>query len=213
MELNASFMVSTTNPQLAYYSTLIRFQTLNLANPNYIRFPNASFQTGKSWSKCKYTCKQATKFVPKVKTSTITTTDCSVEHADSSSSLEPSLQSFEQLLDHKDYHTFEEKVGLLMEYFLIHCRVVVFIKWLLRISRIPVVMKLACLDENVEKSLVNLVDEFSLNDAKEVRKIEEHKTNNVPVKAVEHFLKERCKSDTDLAIIFQLFLLSFTSEH
>lgn len=74
------------------------------------------------------------------------------------------------------------------------------IKWLLKLSQIPQLIEVPCFSEGAQSFLQNLIDEFSVDDALEVKKIE--KVTNHDVKAVEYFLKQRCQSHPEIVKVY-----------
>ncbi|XP_020677519.1 uncharacterized protein LOC110096090 [Dendrobium catenatum] len=96
------------------------------------------------------------------------------------------------------------------EYGLIRYRVMIEIKWLLKLSEIPEIKEVSELGEDARSFLKVIVDNFSIEDALEVKKIEE-KTNH-DVKAIEYFLKQKCRSCSELAEVLEFFHFGCTSE-
>ncbi|CAM8952477.1 unnamed protein product [Rhodiola kirilowii] len=96
------------------------------------------------------------------------------------------------------------------EYGLIYFRVVVEIKWLLKLSEIPEVVEVPSFSSDARSFLEELIDRFSVNDALEVKNIE--KVTNHDVKAVEYFLKEKCQSHPEIAKVLEFFHFACTSE-
>ncbi|KAL4194644.1 hypothetical protein AMTRI_Chr05g60490 [Amborella trichopoda] len=91
----------------------------------------------------------------------------------------------------KELHCF------LSEYGLIRYRILVEVKWLIKLSQIPEVTEVPSFSDNAISYLEDLVQSFSLDDAWEVKRIE--KVTNHDVKAVEYFLKKRCQSFPEVA--------------
>lgn len=84
------------------------------------------------------------------------------------------------------------------------------INWLLKLSEIPEIKEVPDLSVDAHSFLKALVDNFSTKDASEVKKIEE-KTNH-DVKAVEYFLKQKCRSCPEVAevnVYFTCFTFDF----
>ncbi|KAK8970809.1 hypothetical protein KSP40_PGU020472 [Platanthera guangdongensis] len=96
------------------------------------------------------------------------------------------------------------------EYGLIRFRILVEVKWLVKLSEIPEVEEVPVLSEDARSFLEAIVDKFSIKDALEVKKIEE-KTNH-DVKAVEYFLKQKCGSCPEVAKVLEFFHFACTSE-
>ncbi|ERM93980.1 hypothetical protein AMTR_s00136p00057760 [Amborella trichopoda] len=104
----------------------------------------------------------------------------------------------------KELHCF------LSEYGLIRYRILVEVKWLIKLSQIPEVTEVPSFSDNAISYLEDLVQSFSLDDAWEVKRIE--KVTNHDVKAVEYFLKKRCQSFPEVAKVLEFFHFSCTSE-
>ena len=84
------------------------------------------------------------------------------------------------------YHKTTEKLNqFFSEYALIKYRVLVEIKWLLKLDK---TININFSEEELH-SLAKIIDEFNLRDAKRVKEIEE--TTKHDVKAVEYFLREK----------------------
>jgi adenylosuccinate lyase len=88
---------------------------------------------------------------------------------------------------------YSEKVNdlrnIFSEYGLIRYRVLVEIRWLQCLADEPSVPELAPLSSVMKAVLNHIVDDFSINDAECVKKIEA--TTNHDVKAVEYFIREK----------------------
>ena len=78
------------------------------------------------------------------------------------------------------------------EFALIKNRVLVEINWLIFMSRTKSLSFIPALSKNKETSLIKIIDEFSLKDAEQIKKIEA-KTNH-DVKAVEIFIGKKLES-------------------
>ncbi|KAJ9160259.1 hypothetical protein P3X46_025674 [Hevea brasiliensis] len=98
----------------------------------------------------------------------------------------------------------------LSEYGLIYYRVLVEVKWLLKLSQIPEVPEVPSFSEEAQIYLQELIDGFSMDDALEVKNIE--KVTNHDVKAVEYFLKKKCQSHPEIAKVLEFFHFACTSE-
>ncbi|KAM0948311.1 putative adenylosuccinate lyase [Dioscorea sansibarensis] len=96
------------------------------------------------------------------------------------------------------------------EYGLIHFRVLVEVKWLLKLSEIPEITEVPNFSGNARAFLDSIIHDFKFNDALEVKKIE--KVTNHDVKAVEYFLKQKCKSCPEIAEVLEFFHFACTSE-
>ncbi|XP_020275722.1 uncharacterized protein LOC109850183 isoform X2 [Asparagus officinalis] len=104
----------------------------------------------------------------------------------------------------KDLHPFFSEYGL------IRYRVMVEVKWLLNLSKIPEIKEVQSFSENARSYLESIVSGFSKADALEVKKIE--KVTNHDVKAVEYFLKQKCQSNAEIAEVLEFFHFACTSE-
>lgn len=80
------------------------------------------------------------------------------------------------------------------------------IKWLLKLSQISGVPEVPKFSREAESYLQNLIDQFNLDDALEVKKIE--KVTNHDVKAVEYFLKNKCQSHPEINQVHMSITLS-----
>ena len=78
------------------------------------------------------------------------------------------------------------------EFALIKNRVIVEINWLIFMSRTKSLSFVPALSKNKETSLLKIIEEFSLKDAEQIKKIEA-KTNH-DVKAVEIFIRKKLES-------------------
>ncbi|KAG2291341.1 hypothetical protein Bca52824_038010 [Brassica carinata] len=96
------------------------------------------------------------------------------------------------------------------EFGLIYFRVLVEIKWLIKLSKIPEVSEVPSFSREAEVYLQGIIDGFSLDDALEVKKIE--RVTNHDVKAVEYFLKRKCESHPEIAKVLEFFHFACTSE-
>ncbi|OAY46198.1 adenylosuccinate lyase isoform X1 [Manihot esculenta] len=98
----------------------------------------------------------------------------------------------------------------LSEYGLIYYRVLVEVKWLLKLSQIPEITEVPNFSEEAQIFLQGLINGFSMDDALEVKNIE--KVTNHDVKAVEYFLKKKCQSHPEIAKVLEFFHFACTSE-
>ncbi|XP_061343541.1 uncharacterized protein LOC133289577 [Gastrolobium bilobum] len=113
-------------------------------------------------------------------------------------------------LDGRYWPKVQELAPFMSEYGLIYYRVFVEIKWLLQLSEIPQVIEVPSFSEDAKSYLQSLIDDFSVNDALEVKNIE--KVTNHDVKAVEYFLKQKCQSNAEVAKVLEFFHFACTSE-
>lgn len=81
-------------------------------------------------------------------------------------------------------------------YHLLNHLIICQIKWLLKLSQISGVPEVPKFSREAESYLQNVIDQFNLDDALEVKKIE--KVTNHDVKAVEYFLKHKCQSHPEI---------------
>ncbi|WVZ56725.1 hypothetical protein U9M48_007214 [Paspalum notatum var. saurae] len=96
------------------------------------------------------------------------------------------------------------------EFGLIRYRVLIEVKWLLKLSQIPEITEVPPFSKEAQVFLDAIVQDFCIDDAKEVKKIE--KITNHDVKAVEYFLKQRCSSNPEIAKVSEFFHFGCTSE-
>ncbi|KAF3651336.1 Adenylosuccinate lyase [Capsicum annuum] len=116
--------------------------------------------------------------------------------SDHSQDLELSSLSALYPLDGCYWGKVKELAPFMSEYGLIRFRILVEIKWLVKLSQIPQVIEVPSFSERAQAFLQDLIDEFSMNDALEVKKIE--RVTNHDVNAVEYFLKQRCQSHPEI---------------
>ncbi|KAL3520710.1 hypothetical protein ACH5RR_018859, partial [Cinchona calisaya] len=205
MELKASFRVSSINRQTTPYSSPIcNHQTLNLRFPYHHDLPsNPSFQTCRDCY-CKATAKESKSIVIEA------AEKGKKMSADYSPDLELSSLMALCPLDGRYWAKVKELAPFMSEYGLIRFRVLVEVKWLLKLSQIPEIHEVPSFSEDAETYLLGLIDGFSWNDAMEIKKIE--KVTNHDVKAVEYFLKQRCQSHPEIAKVLEFFHFACTSE-
>ncbi|KAJ3694045.1 hypothetical protein LUZ60_009525 [Juncus effusus] len=96
------------------------------------------------------------------------------------------------------------------EYGLIYYRVLVEVKWLIKLSEIPEIKEVPSFNKETLSFLENIIRDFDLNDALEVKKIE--RVTNHDVKAVEYFLKQKCKNSPEISKVLEFFHFACTSE-
>ncbi|KAK2637315.1 hypothetical protein Ddye_032107 [Dipteronia dyeriana] len=113
-------------------------------------------------------------------------------------------------LDGRYWGKVKDLAPYMSEYGLIYYRVLVEIKWLLKLSQIPEVTEVSNFSEEAQSFLQGLIDGFSMDDALEVKNIE--KVTNHDVKAVEYFLKLKCQSQPEIAKVLEFFHFACTSE-
>ena len=113
-------------------------------------------------------------------------------------------------LDGRYNQAIEEFREVTSEYGLIKYRVIVEIKWFIHLSKISKIKELPKLNIKDTRYLIDLIDNFSLKDAKRIKTIES-KTNH-DVKAVEYFLKEKFKKSKKLSKYAEFIHFACTSE-
>ncbi|CAI7734175.1 unnamed protein product [Closterium sp. NIES-54] len=96
------------------------------------------------------------------------------------------------------------------EFGLIRFRVLVEVRWLQQLSRMPEVVEVPPLSPKAHADLDAVVTGFSEADAQEVKRVEA--TTNHDVKAVEYFLKARFQDHPELSPILEFFHFACTSE-
>lgn len=96
------------------------------------------------------------------------------------------------------------------EFGLMRYRLLIEIKWLLKLASEPQIKDIKPLSKKAQKFLINLFDNFNDNDAKQVKLIEQ-KTNH-DVKSIEYFLKEKIKKHTELSRYSEFLHFALTSE-
>lgn len=76
---------------------------------------------------------------------------------------------------------------------------------MLKLSEISEITEVPAFSDDAKSFLQGLIDDFSDNDAKEIKNIE--KQTNHDVKAVEYFLKNKCQANAEVAkVVIQLML-------
>jgi len=109
---------------------------------------------------------------------------------------------------------YASKVDALRELFsefgLIRHRVIVEVRWLQHLAKLPSVIEVPGFSAEANRFLDAVIDDFSVADAERVKAIE--KTTNHDVKAVEYFLKEKVAGHKELAAVSEFFHFACTSE-
>jgi len=109
---------------------------------------------------------------------------------------------------------YADKVNSLRDIFsefgLIRYRVLVEVRWLQCLSDEPAIAELGPLSSVMKDVLNNIVDNFSLDDAERVKKIEA--TTNHDVKAVEYFIREKLGEGPETQPLKDFLHFSCTSE-
>ena len=96
------------------------------------------------------------------------------------------------------------------EYGLFRFRVLVEIEWLKKLSKNPNIKEIESFSANSISLLDNIKNNFSIDDAKQIKKIE--KITNHDMKAVEYFIREKIQSDPKLKNVSQFIHFACTSE-
>ncbi|KAG7977643.1 hypothetical protein I3843_05G040400 [Carya illinoinensis] len=179
-----------------------KFQTRTDLSGFYHRRPsNASFHLSATTAGRDCTCK-----------ATLGDRKVSVDKVKNMSGHEFELSSLTALspLDGRYWGKVKDLAPYLSEYGLIYFRVLVEIKWLLKLSQIPEVAEVPSFSEEAQLHLQGLIHGFSMNDALEIKTIE--KVTNHDVKAVEYFLKQKCQTHPEIAKVLEFFHFACTSE-
>jgi len=99
---------------------------------------------------------------------------------------------------------------LFSEESLIRYRVITEIRWLQFLAQKKEISHISSIPETINHAMEKIIDDFSLDDAVEVKKIES-KINH-DVKAVEYFLKEKISINHTLVSIREFIHFACTSE-
>lgn len=99
---------------------------------------------------------------------------------------------------------------LVSEFALIRNRLLIEINWLIKLASEPKITNLKPITKNSIKFLQNLIANFSLKDAAEIKKIE-IKINH-DVKSIEYFLKNKIKNHIELSQFSEFIHFALTSE-
>ncbi|GAV56800.1 Lyase_1 domain-containing protein/ASL_C domain-containing protein [Cephalotus follicularis] len=193
MEFAAAVRVSNSNliPFISPLSSTTRYQS-----------PNASFIISTTLSRRSFACKSTVKDTTTAQVVKMSSDDSSRFELSSLTALSP--------LDGRYWGKVKDLAPLMSEYGLIYFRVLVEIKWLLKLSQIPEVTEVPSFSKEADSFLQGLIDGFSMDDALEVKTIEN--VTNHDVKAVEYFLKQKCKSNPEIAEVLEFFHFACTSE-
>ncbi|KAK3147424.1 hypothetical protein QOZ80_3BG0282190 [Eleusine coracana subsp. coracana] len=113
-------------------------------------------------------------------------------------------------LDGRYERFIKDLMPIFSEFGLIRFRVLIEVKWLLKLSQIPEITEVPPFSEDAQLFLDGIIQIFCINDAQEVKKIE--KITNHDVKAVEYFLKQKCSSNPEVAKVLEFFHFGCTSE-
>ena len=96
------------------------------------------------------------------------------------------------------------------EYGLIRFRVLVEVRWLQALAKHPAITEVPELSDEANRTLNELVDNFSMTEAERVKEIE--RTTNHDVKAVEYLIKEQVQDNGELAAVSEFVHFACTSE-
>lgn len=96
------------------------------------------------------------------------------------------------------------------EYGLIRFRTLVEVRWLQWLADVPAISELAPLKSVVKDMLNRIVDDFSIDDAKRIKTIEEKTKHDV--KAVEYYLREKIGTGADIGPLGDFIHFGCTSE-
>ncbi|HIE76669.1 MAG TPA: hypothetical protein EYP93_10890, partial [Gammaproteobacteria bacterium] len=109
---------------------------------------------------------------------------------------------------------YESKVSALRPFFsefaLIRYRLIVEVRWLEALGACNDIPEVAPLSTSATAFLEAVADNFSIEDAKQVKEIE--RTTNHDVKAIEYFLKQRVEGEKELQEISEFIHFGCTSE-
>ncbi|KAI5660473.1 hypothetical protein M9H77_29266 [Catharanthus roseus] len=202
MELGAGFRVSNVSQQATpYLASNINQRSLNFRIAHPFRLSNASFHSQRVCS-CKAIVGESSN-VEAIEKAKMMSSDYSRDFE---------LSSLTALcpLDGRYWAKVKELAPLMSEYGLIRFRVLVEIKWLIKLSQIPQIIEVPSFSNDAQTYLQDLIDGFDMDDALEVKKIE--RVTNHDVKAVEYFLKQKCQSQPEIAKVLEFFHFACTSE-
>lgn len=104
----------------------------------------------------------------------------------------------------------QELRNIFSEYGLIRYRVLVEIQWLQDLAANTKITEIPRLSVSANQFLDAIIEDFSLDDAEQIKNIE--KTTNHDVKAVEYFLKEKTAGNKELQAVSEFFHFACTSE-
>lgn len=100
--------------------------------------------------------------------------------------------------------------SIFSEFGLIKYRVLIEVKWLQAMADNDSIAEVTAFSTEASEFLANIATNFSLEDAQAVKDIE--RTTNHDVKAVEYFLKDKIKDNTELNAVSEFFHFACTSE-
>ncbi len=113
-------------------------------------------------------------------------------------------------IDGRYFEKTEILSSIFSEFGLIKYRVLIEVKWLQDMADNIGIKEVSSFSQEATKFLDDIVTNFSLIDAQEVKMIEH--TINHDVKAVEYFLKDKIKGNSELEAVSEFFHFACTSE-
>jgi adenylosuccinate lyase len=113
-------------------------------------------------------------------------------------------------LDGRYGHQTAELRPIFSEFGLIRYRIIVEVRWLQCLARHPGIREVPRFSEDAERQLDAIVTEFDEADARRVKEIE--RTINHDVKAIEYFLKEKIRGNSELEAVSEFIHFACTSE-
>jgi len=99
---------------------------------------------------------------------------------------------------------------LFSEYALMRFRILIEIRWLQTLARLPELAEIPPLSEHSENLLIKIYDNFHEEDAERIKNIE--RSTNHDIKAVEYFIKEKIAGNTELAAVSEFIHFGCTSD-
>ncbi|KAL7229068.1 hypothetical protein ACSBR2_007709 [Camellia fascicularis] len=206
MEWGACSRVLNTN-QVSYFIPTTRFQRLRDLSNSSLHSSNALFHVSPAIPRGDCRCRAIVKDSNNISISVEKVKKVSGEY---SRDLELSSLTALSPLDGRYWGKVKDLAPYMSEYGLIHFRVMVEMRWLVKLSQIPEVTEVPSFSGEAQSYLQGLIDGFTINDALEVKNIE--KVTNHDVKAVEYFLKQKCQSHPEIAKVLEFFHFACTSE-
>ena len=104
----------------------------------------------------------------------------------------------------------QELRTIFSEFGLLKYRVEVEVRWLQQLANIPAIAEVPVFSEHANKTLDDIVANFSEGDAARIKAIES--TTNHDVKAVEYFIKEQVEAHEELQAVSEFIHFACTSE-
>ncbi len=96
------------------------------------------------------------------------------------------------------------------EYALMRFRLLIEIRWLQTLARLPEITEVPALSAAAENVLNNIHENFQVEEAEHIKNIE--RSTNHDIKAVEYFMKEKIAGNTELAAISEFIHFGCTSD-